>query len=66
MKFFLDTADVGEIRDCLSLGIVDGVTTNPSLISKTGRPFEEVAKEICEMVDGPRSVWRSFRLKLKP
>ena len=56
MKFFLDTANVDEIRDCLPLGFVDGVTTNPSLISKTGRPFEEVAKEICEMVDGPVSL----------
>ena len=56
MKFFLDTANVDEIRECLSLGVVDGITTNPSLISKTGRSFDEVAKEICELVDGPVSL----------
>ncbi len=56
MKFFLDTANVDEIRECLSLGVVDGITTNPSLISKTGRPFDEVAGEICELVDGPVSL----------
>ncbi len=56
MKFFLDTANVDEIKECLSLGVVDGITTNPSLISKTGRPFDEVAGEICELVDGPVSL----------
>ncbi len=53
MKFFIDTADVSEIREGLSLGLVDGVTTNPSLVAKTGRQFREVIEEICEIVDGP-------------
>lgn len=53
MKFFLDTANVGEIKEAHSMGMVDGVTTNPSLIAKEGRDFEEVIKEICEIVDGP-------------
>jgi len=55
MKFFLDTADVKEIKRINALGLVDGVTTNPSIISKEGRPFEEVIKEICSIVDGPVS-----------
>jgi transaldolase len=55
MKFFIDTADVNEIREASSWGLVDGVTTNPSLISKTGRPYAEVLREICEIVDGPIS-----------
>ena len=55
MKFFLDTANVEEIKRVNGLGLVDGVTTNPSLISKEGRPFEEVIKEICSVVDGPVS-----------
>jgi len=55
VKFFIDTADVDEIRAMSRLGIVDGVTTNPSLIAKTGRPFAEVIREICEIVDGPIS-----------
>lgn len=55
MKFFIDTADVSEIREGMSLGMVDGVTTNPSLVSKTGRPFREVIEEICTIVDGPIS-----------
>ncbi len=53
MKFFIDTADVSEIREGLSLGLVDGVTTNPSLVAKTGRGFRDVIEEICEIVDGP-------------
>ncbi len=53
MKFFIDTADVNEIREAASLGILDGVTTNPTLISKTGRGFEETIREICSIVDGP-------------
>ena len=53
MKFFLDTANVEEIRRGVELGLVDGVTTNPSLIAKEGRDFEELALEICELVDGP-------------
>lgn len=56
MKFFIDTADVDEIRAAASLGILDGVTTNPSLIAKTGRPHKETILEICELVDGPVSV----------
>lgn len=55
MKFFLDTANVEEIKRINELGLVDGVTTNPSLISKEGRPFEEVIKEIADLVDGPVS-----------
>jgi len=55
MKFFLDTANIDEIKDASSMGMVDGVTTNPSLIAKEGRDFEEVIKEICEIVDGPIS-----------
>lgn len=55
MKFFLDTANIEEIKRVNELGLVDGVTTNPTLISKEGRPFEEVIKEICDLVDGPVS-----------
>ncbi|MCK4244732.1 MAG: fructose-6-phosphate aldolase [Candidatus Omnitrophica bacterium] len=55
MKFFLDTAIVEDIRWAANLGIVDGVTTNPSLIARSGRKFEEVVKEITEIVDGPIS-----------
>src|SRR5512137_2373829 len=55
MKFFIDTADVKEIREAHALGLVDGVTTNPSLIAKSGRKFEEVIKEITGIVDGPIS-----------
>ncbi len=55
MKFFIDTADVAEIREANALGILDGVTTNPTLISRTGRKFEEVIQEICSIVAGPVS-----------
>ncbi len=55
MKFFIDTANVKEIREAASLGIVDGVTTNPSLIAKEGKDFKQVIKEICSIVDGPIS-----------
>jgi transaldolase len=55
MKIFIDTADVAAIREYAAIGIVDGVTTNPSLIAKTGRKFEDVVKEICAIVDGPIS-----------
>ncbi len=55
MKFFVDTADVGEIRDLAATGLLDGVTTNPSLVAKSGRPFLEIIREICEVVDGPVS-----------
>lgn len=53
MKLFIDTANVDEIREAASWGILDGVTTNPSLVAKTGRNFEEVVREICTIVDGP-------------
>ena len=55
MKFFIDTADVAEIREAQSMGLLDGVTTNPSLVARTGRRFEDVLAEICEIVDGPIS-----------
>lgn len=55
MKFFIDTANVKEISEAASLGIVDGVTTNPSLIAKEGRDFKQVIQEICAIVDGPIS-----------
>ncbi len=55
MKFFVDTADVAEIQDLASTGLVDGVTTNPSLVAKTGRDFFEVLAEICDIVPGPVS-----------
>lgn len=56
MKFFIDTANIEEIRKASKMGLVDGVTTNPSLVSRENRPFLEVVKEICEAVDGPVSV----------
>jgi len=55
MKFFIDTADTDEIREANALGILDGVTTNPTLISKTGRKFREVIEEITKIVSGPVS-----------
>ena len=55
MKFFIDTADIDEIRDAASLGILDGVTTNPSLIAREGRDFHTVLKEIVSLVNGPIS-----------
>jgi transaldolase len=55
MKFFIDTADVAEIRDLAATGLVDGVTTNPSLIAKSGRNFIEVIEEVCSIVPGPVS-----------
>ena len=55
MRFFIDTADVNEIRDAAAMGIVAGVTTNPSLIAKSGRAFKEVIEEITSRVDGPIS-----------
>ncbi|MZR14731.1 fructose-6-phosphate aldolase [Maritimibacter sp. DP07] len=55
MKFFADTADVDAIRELNELGLLDGVTTNPSLIMKSGRDILEVTKEICDIVDGPVS-----------
>ncbi|MBW2490429.1 MAG: fructose-6-phosphate aldolase [Deltaproteobacteria bacterium] len=55
MKFFIDTANINEIKEANDMGMVDGVTTNPSLIAKEGRDFEEIITEICEIVDGPIS-----------
>jgi transaldolase len=56
MKFFIDTANIEEIREAAALGFLDGVTTNPSLVSKTGRKFRDVVEEICAAVDGPVSL----------
>ena len=56
MKFFVDTANLNEIREAASLGILDGVTTNPSLVAKEGKPFKETILEICEVANGPVSV----------
>ena len=55
MKFFVDTADLAEIKDLAATGLLDGVTTNPSLVAKAGRDFKELIKEICAVVDGPVS-----------
>src|SRR3712207_521347 len=55
MKFFVDTADTAEIRDLAETGLLDGVTTNPSLVRKAGRDFLEVVREICSIVPGPVS-----------
>ncbi|CAH0122697.1 MULTISPECIES: fructose-6-phosphate aldolase [unclassified Paenibacillus] len=55
MKFFIDTANIEEIRRIHKLGLVDGVTTNPSLIAKEGKPFQELIQSICRLVDGPVS-----------
>lgn len=55
MKFYLDTANVTEIQEAASLGLLDGVTTNPSLVAKEGRSFKEMLVEICNIVDGPIS-----------
>ena len=55
MKFFVDTAEIAEIKACQDMGLVDGVTTNPSLIAKSGRDFKEVVAEICSFVPGPVS-----------
>lgn len=55
MKFFIDTANIDEIKEAHSMGMVDGVTTNPSLIAKEKRPFEQIIRDICQVVDGPVS-----------
>lgn len=55
MKFFIDTAEIAEIRDLATTGLVDGVTTNPSLVAKSGRDFREVIAEICSIIEGPVS-----------
>lgn len=56
MKFFIDSADIREIREAHSFGLIDGVTTNPSLVAKTGRGFDEVVGEICSLINGPVSL----------
>jgi len=55
VKIFVDSADIDEIRDAAAMGVLDGVTTNPSLVAKTGKPMKQVISEICEVVDGPIS-----------
>lgn len=55
MKFFIDTANIDEIKKGLEIGMVDGVTTNPSLIAKEQRPFQDILQDICAIVDGPIS-----------
>jgi transaldolase len=55
MKIFIDTANLNEIRDAAAMGLVDGVTTNPTLVAKEGRPFRQIIEEICQVVDGPIS-----------
>ena len=55
MKFFIDTANIEEIKEALSMGMVDGVTTNPTLIAREARPFKEIITQICEIVSGPVS-----------
>ena len=55
MKFFIDTANIDEIKEAASLGVLDGVTTNPSLVAKEGKEFRTLLKEICSLVDGPIS-----------
>ncbi len=55
MKFFIDTGDVAEIREAQAQGLIDGVTTNPSLVAKTGRKYRDVVVDICEIIDGPIS-----------
>jgi transaldolase len=56
MEFFLDTADVNEVKALIDTGLVNGITTNPTLIAKSGRPWKDVVKEMCAMVEGPVSV----------
>jgi transaldolase len=55
MKIFIDSADIGEIREAAAMGVIDGVTTNPSLVAKTGRKLAAVISDICEIIDGPIS-----------
>jgi transaldolase len=55
MKIFIDSADLAEIKDAVAMGVVDGVTTNPSLVATTGKSLDRVIREICEIVDGPIS-----------
>jgi transaldolase len=55
MKFFVDSADIKEIKECVDMGLCDGVTTNPSIIAKSGRQFKDVVAEICSLTEGPVS-----------
>jgi transaldolase len=55
MKFFIDTGDVAEVKEAAAMGLVDGITTNPSLIAKSGRKYKDVVVEMCELVNGPIS-----------
>jgi transaldolase len=55
MQIFIDSGDIAEIKDAVAMGVIDGVTTNPTLIAKSGRPLEKVIRDICEIVDGPIS-----------
>jgi transaldolase len=55
MQFFIDTANIDEIKEAASLGVLDGVTTNPSLVAKEGKDFRKLLEEICSIVDGPIS-----------
>ncbi len=55
MKFFIDSGDIKEVREAHAMGLVDGITTNPSLIAKSGRKYKDVVVEMCELVDGPIS-----------
>ena len=55
MQFFVDTAEIADIRKLYDMGLLDGVTTNPSLVAKSGRDFKDVIKEICSVVPGPVS-----------
>lgn len=63
MRLFIDTANINEIREANALGIIDGVTTNPTLIAKEGRDFITVVKEICSIVDGPISAGDKFEIR---
>jgi transaldolase len=55
MKIFIDTGDIGEIKEAMAMGAIDGVTTNPTLLAKAGKPIKKAIEEICEVVDGPVS-----------
>ena len=66
MKFFIDTANVEDIRKANDMGVICGVTTNPSLIAKEGKVFEEVIAEIASIVDGPRTEIHKMLLLLLP
>ncbi|MCK5513178.1 MAG: fructose-6-phosphate aldolase, partial [Deltaproteobacteria bacterium] len=56
MKLFIDTANIDEIKEATELGLIDGITTNPTLIAREGKEFMQIVKEICEIVDGPISL----------